>query len=110
MSSVITVQPLLYSTPSSPQLYSTPPQIHRHFALTLLYLNWSGTPIRVTHIAPGLVSNTEFSIVRLAGDKDKAEAVYSGIEALQPEDVADNVLYAVTRPPHVRYRNLILNL
>ena len=71
-----------------------------HFKLFSTFCE-TGTPIRVTHIAPGLVSNTEFSIVRLAGDKDKAEAVYNGIEALQPEDVADNVLYAVTRPPHV---------
>lgn len=52
------------------------------------------TPIRVTHIAPGLVSGTEFSQVRLKDDA-KAKAVYDNIEALQPDDVADNVEYAV---------------
>ena len=53
-----------------------------------------GTPIRVTHISPGLVANTEFSNVRLKDD-NKAAAVYDSIMALQPEDVADNVIYAV---------------
>lgn len=53
----------------------------------------AGTPIRVTHISPGLVGSTEFSNVRL-GD-DKAAAVYENIVALHPDDVADNVLYAV---------------
>ena len=52
-----------------------------------------GTPIRVTHISPGMVGSTEFSNVRL-GD-DKAAAVYDNIVALHPNDVADNVLYAV---------------
>lgn len=68
----------------------------------------AGTPIRVTHLAPGLVTNTEFSIVRLAGDRQKAEAVYAGIEALQPEDVADSVLYAVTRPAHVQVADVLM--
>ena len=53
-----------------------------------------GTPVRVTHISPGLVGNTEFSNVRL-GDDAKAKAVYDNIAALTPEDVADNVIYAV---------------
>lgn len=55
----------------------------------------AGTPIRVTHISPGMVGNTEFSNVRLKDDA-KASAVYSNIEALRPEDVADNVIYAVS--------------
>lgn len=54
-----------------------------------------GTPIRVTHISPGMVRGTEFSNVRF-GDDAKAAALYEGIEALAPEDVADNVLYAVS--------------
>jgi 3-hydroxy acid dehydrogenase/malonic semialdehyde reductase len=54
----------------------------------------AGTPIRVTHLSPGLVSGTEFSNVRL-GDDSKASAVYENIAALHPDDVADNVLYAV---------------
>jgi 3-hydroxy acid dehydrogenase/malonic semialdehyde reductase len=48
----------------------------------------------VTHLSPGLVSGTEFSNVRL-GDDSKASAVYENIAALHPDDVADNVLYAV---------------
>jgi 3-hydroxy acid dehydrogenase/malonic semialdehyde reductase len=54
----------------------------------------AGTPIRVTHISPGLVGGTEFSNVRL-GDDSKAAAVYDNIVPLRPEDCADNVLYAV---------------
>ena len=57
------------------------------------------TPIRVTHISPGLVGSTEFSNVRL-GD-DKAAAVYENIVALHPDDVADNVLYAVRKTIYV---------
>ena len=53
-----------------------------------------GTPIRVTQISPGMVGNTEFSQVRL-GDESKAAAVYANIVPLDPEDVADNVFYAV---------------
>ena len=54
-----------------------------------------GTPIRVTHISPGMVGETEFSNVRLGAD-DKAKAVYENIVPLHPNDVADNVLYAVS--------------
>jgi 3-hydroxy acid dehydrogenase/malonic semialdehyde reductase len=50
----------------------------------------------VTHLSPGLVSGTEFSNVRL-GDDSKASAVYENIAALHPDDVADNVLYAVSK-------------
>lgn len=53
------------------------------------------TPLRMTQISPGLVGNTEFSNVRL-GDDTKAAAVYQDLEALDPEDVADNVIYAVS--------------
>ncbi len=55
----------------------------------------AATPIRVTHISPGLVGETEFSNVRLR-DNDKAAAVYQNIMALRPDDVADNVMYAVS--------------
>ena len=49
----------------------------------------------MTHISPGLVGGTEFSNVRFSGDDNKAKAVYDNINALSPEDVADNVVYAV---------------
>eukprot|EP00428_Durinskia_dybowskii_P068959 CAMPEP_0170395320 /NCGR_PEP_ID=MMETSP0117_2-20130122/21715_1 /TAXON_ID=400756 /ORGANISM="Durinskia baltica, Strain CSIRO CS-38" /LENGTH=303 /DNA_ID=CAMNT_0010651621 /DNA_START=22 /DNA_END=933 /DNA_ORIENTATION=+ len=67
----------------------------------------AGTPIRVTHISPGMVGGTEFSNVRL-GDDSKASAVYDNIVALNPDDVADNVLYAATRPAHVQIADIIM--
>lgn len=65
------------------------------------------TNIRVTTIDPGLVE-TEFSIVRFHGDAKKAKAVYTGIKALTPDDVADAVIYAATRPENVQVAELIL--
>lgn len=67
-----------------------------------------GTPIRVTHISPGIVSNTDFSVVRMGGDVGKAKAVYAEIEALLPDDVADNVVYAATRPAHVQIAEIVM--
>eukprot|EP01133_Synstelium_polycarpum_P007216 gene7216-8380_t len=59
------------------------------------------TRIRVTNVCPGLVE-TEFSIIRFNGDKDKAKKPYQGIDALAPEDIADNIFYAASRPEHVQ--------
>ena len=56
--------------------------------------------VRITEIAPGLVE-TEFSLVRFGGDREKAEAVYDGIEPLVAEDVAAVVAFCATRPPNV---------
>ena len=65
-----------------------------------LRLELLGKPIRVTEIAPGLVE-TEFSVVRFGGDREKADAVYEGLTPLTGEDVADAIAWVVTRPPHV---------
>ena len=63
--------------------------------------------IRVTHIAPGMAT-TEFSIVRFKGDEEKANAVYKGIEALTPEDIADAIYYCATLPAHVCLNDLVI--
>lgn len=63
--------------------------------------------IRVTHIAPGMAT-TEFSIVRFKGDEEKANAVYKGIEALTPDDIADAIYYCATLPAHVCINDLVI--
>jgi hypothetical protein len=63
--------------------------------------------IKVTNIAPGLV-DTEFSTVRFKGDKEKADKVYQGLTPLYAEDVAETVLFAVTRPAHVNVNDMLI--
>ena len=70
-----------------------------------------GRPIRVTNVAPGLVGGSEFSQVRFHGDEDKAAGVYSDVAlggALSPEDVADCVMFAVTRRPNVNIDEIVV--
>ena len=64
-----------------------------------LRLELLGKRIRVTEIDPGLVE-TEFSVVRL-GSQERADKVYEGITPLTGDDIADCIVWAVTRPPHV---------
>ena len=65
-----------------------------------------GRPVRVTEVDPGAVE-TEFSIVRL-GDEEKARQVYEGTTPLRGEDVAECVLWAVQRPPHVNVDEIVV--
>lgn len=68
-------------------------------------MDLNGKGIRVGAINPGLVE-TEFSEVRFKGDSKRAETVYQGYTPLIPEDVADVIWFAVTRPPHVNIADL----
>lgn len=63
--------------------------------------------IRVGAVNPGLVE-TEFSEVRFKGDSERASKVYQGFQALKAEDIADIILFAVTRPPHVNIADLLV--
>lgn len=63
--------------------------------------------IKVTNIAPGAVE-TEFSLVRFKGDAERAKKVYEGFEALQAEDIADAILYAVNTPKRVTIADMVI--
>ena len=66
-----------------------------------------GTGVRVINVEPGL-AETEFSLVRFKGDAARAKSVYQGVRPLAPEDVADAVVWAVTRPAHVNVQQILL--
>ncbi len=76
--------------------------INRGFRVDL-----NGKGIRVTNVMPGLVE-TEFSLVRFGWDQEKAAKPYVGMTPLTAADVADAVLWAVTRPPHVNVEEILL--
>jgi len=72
-----------------------------------LKMDLLGTPLRVCSVDPGLVE-TEFSIVRFRGDAERAQKVYEGLQPLTARDVAEAVLFCVTRPPHVNINEILL--
>lgn len=74
-----------------------------------LRLELVGRPVRVTEIAPGMVRTDEFSLNRFGGDQDKADAVYAGVaEPLTADDVADTIVWVVSRPQHVNVDLLVV--
>jgi NADP-dependent 3-hydroxy acid dehydrogenase YdfG len=81
------------------------------FAVRGLYealrLDVAGAGVRVSTVDPGLVE-TEFARVRLDGDEERAAQVYQGLRVLTPEDVADAILFVLTRPAHVNIGELVL--
>lgn len=72
-----------------------------------LKIDLMGTPVRVTSIDPGMVE-TEFSEVRFRGDKERAAKVYQNITPLTPEDVADAIVWAASRPAHVNIHTVVM--
>jgi 3-hydroxy acid dehydrogenase/malonic semialdehyde reductase len=65
------------------------------------------TPLRVTTIDPGMVE-TEFSSIRFHGDNDRAAKVYQNLTPLQPEDIANTIVWAAMQPPHVNIARVLL--
>jgi 3-hydroxy acid dehydrogenase/malonic semialdehyde reductase len=72
----------------------------RQFSLNLRS-DLHGTGVKVTCIEPGMCEGTEFSLVRFRGDAERAGAVYSGMQALTADDIAESVHWVTTQPDHV---------
>ncbi|WP_042383286.1 SDR family NAD(P)-dependent oxidoreductase [Streptacidiphilus melanogenes] len=80
-----------------------------HAIAGTLRLELVGEPIRVIEVAPGMVKTDEFALTRFRGDAAKAESIYAGVpDPLTAEDVADTIVWAVTRPPHVNIDLLVV--
>jgi NADP-dependent 3-hydroxy acid dehydrogenase YdfG len=75
---------------------------------TTLRLELIGQPVRVIDIAPGNVATEEFSLVRFAGDAERAAKVYAGYQPLVADDIADVIAFALTRPHHVNIDTLVV--
>jgi NADP-dependent 3-hydroxy acid dehydrogenase YdfG len=72
-----------------------------------LRIDLIGTPVRVTSVDPGMVE-TDFSLIRFRGDEARAAKVYQNITPLQPGDVAETIVWAATRPPHVAIHTVVM--
>ena len=82
----------------------------KHAAAALnraLSIDLLGTGVRASSVDPGMVE-TEFSLVRFHGDRERADSVYDGLQPLTADDVAEAVLFCATRPPHATVRELVL--
>lgn len=72
-----------------------------------LKMDLTGTPIRVTSIDPGLVE-TEFSLVRFKGDRERAALPYKGLTPLTAKDIADAIVWSAGRPEHVNVSEMLI--
>ncbi|WP_150253921.1 SDR family NAD(P)-dependent oxidoreductase [Nocardiopsis deserti] len=80
-----------------------------HSLAATLRLELCGEPVRVLEVAPGMVRTEEFALNRMRGDSGAADAVYAGVpDPLTAGDVADTIVWAVTRPPHVNIDLLVV--
>ncbi len=70
-----------------------------------LRCDFAGTGVRITSLEPGM-AESEFSLVRFAGDQEKYQQIYRGAEALQSEDIADIIYWIAQLPPHVNINSL----
>lgn len=73
-----------------------------------LRLDTAGCGLRITTVDPGMVGETEFSQIRFRGDRERAKAVYAGVDYLKPSDVAEAIVWAVTRPPRVNVGEIVM--
>ncbi|MBC8423021.1 SDR family NAD(P)-dependent oxidoreductase [bacterium] len=78
-----------------------------HAINTGLRIDLKGTRVRASTVDPGMVES-EFSLVRFHGDAERADAVYRNYPPLQPEDIAEAVVFCATRPAHVNIAEIIL--
>lgn len=92
-----------YPYPSG-HVYCASKSFVKQFSLSLRS-DLQGTNIRVTNIEPGMVQ-TQFSLARFKGDKEKADAVYANTAPLTADDIADSVLWAATLPTHVNVNRI----
>jgi 3-hydroxy acid dehydrogenase / malonic semialdehyde reductase len=72
-----------------------------------LKIDLMGTPVRVTSVDPGMVE-TNFSKIRFRGDEESAAKVYQNITPLKPDDVADAIVWAASRPAHVNIHTIVM--
>ncbi|MBX2849882.1 MAG: SDR family NAD(P)-dependent oxidoreductase [Acidiferrobacterales bacterium] len=75
------------------------------FSMNLL-TDLLGTKVRATLLAPGLLGDTEFSLVRFHGDQEKADKVYAGHQPLKPEDIAETIRWVLSQPEHVNINRI----
>ena len=79
-----------------------------HAMAATLRLELAGRPVRVIDVQPGAVATEEFSLVRFGGDAERAAKVYEGYTPLTAEDVADTMVFALTRPHHVNLDTIVM--
>lgn len=77
----------------------------KQFSLNLR-ADLAGMGIRVSNVEPGLSAGTEFSYVRFRGDTERVKALYEEVDAIQPEDIANTVLWLISQPKHININRI----